>query len=113
MAVPVIHKITLWAANGKNAYAETQFDEPVEVTAFWIDGQAKAQDAEGVEFVSLAKILSPTKLFELGDRVQFEELANANIDNSFVVKRTMFVENRLQTTKLYTALLGATGNGRG
>lgn len=107
MSVPVIHKITRWASTGNNAYGETSFADPVEVDAFWIEEQAKTQDAEGNEFISMAKILSATKVFELGDRAQFKELADAAIDKSFVVKRIMFVENGLQTTQLYTALLGA------
>lgn len=107
MAIPVIHKITKWPAGAPNEYNETSFGVAVEVEAFWIEEQVKSQDEHDNEFISMAKILSATKLFELGDRVQFAALADSDFAKSFVVKRTLFVENGTQTAQLYKTLLGA------
>ena len=106
MAAPEIHKIVRFAAAGKNAYNETSFDPAAEITAFWIDKSEKTQDLDGNEFVSHAKILANTDLLAVGDRVQFDEIANADINKSHVVKTRKFVENRNQSTQLYTYLLG-------
>ena len=106
MAVPVIHKISHWIRGEANEYNEPVFADPVEVTAFWIDEEQLRRDVHGEDFVSMARILTVAKVFTAGDRVQFVALADADKAKSFIVRRTKFVENGRQTSRLFTALLG-------
>jgi len=106
MGAPVIHTITYWKSNGFNEFNENSFDDPVEVTAFWIDDEKLSKDSSGEDYMSMARILCNEKIFNKEDRVQFTELADADFNESYVVKRTKFVENRRQTTQLFTAMLG-------
>ena len=105
MAAPVIHTITHWVKQPPNEYNENSFAEPVEVIAFWIDNVMRMEDMHGEEFVSTSRILSTERIFNIGDRVQFSSLADANLNNSYIVRARKFVENRFQTSKLNQAIL--------
>lgn len=110
MAVPTIHKVTRWERIGEDEFNQPKFADPVELDLFWIDKERRVMDKHGQEFTSMARILTLDREFNLGDRAQFSDLANSNIDESYVVKQRSFVENGRQTSRLHQAFLGK-GNG--
>ena len=101
--------MTHWKRTGVDEFNQNIYAPPVEVVAFWIDDESNMYSKESEDFVSMARVLSTDKIFNVDDRAQFSNLAESNVQDSFIVGRIKFVENGRQTSRLHTAILGMPG----